>query len=202
MPKPPNNNSGTLLLRIELLDIEPLIWRRLRLPKSMRMDRLHDVIQTAFGWTDSHLHEFRAGDALRLGVLAIEEEFGEGELGAPFHDERKWTIGKLALSGEREWLYVYDFGDNWRHRLIFEPPERRLSADLAPAPLCLAGENACPPEDVGGYPGYANFLEALTDPDHDEHEQYTVWIGGVFDPRGFDLNRINADLRHPRRRHR
>jgi hypothetical protein len=201
MPKPANN-SESLLLRIELVDIEPLIWRRLRLRKSMRLDTLHNVIQIAFGWTDSHLHEYRAGGAVRLGVLAVEEEFGEGDLGIPFQDERKWTVGKLTLRREPEWLYVYDFGDNWRHRLIFEPPERRLSADLAPAPLCVAGENACPPDDVGGHPGYMNFLEALADPEHDEHEQYTVWIGGVFDPRAFDLNRINADLRQPRRRRR
>lgn len=199
MPKPADNRE-TLLLRVELLDIEPLIWRRLRLPKSMRLDRLHDVIQVAFGWTDSHLHEYRTGDALRVGVLAVEEEFGEGGLATPFQDERKWTIGQLAQNGGREWHSVYDFGDNWRHRLILEPPERPLSTALAPAPLCLAGENACPPEDVGGYHGYMNFLEALADPDHEEHEQYTVWIGGVFDRRAFDLNRINADLWRRKRR--
>lgn len=198
----PTDSRDTLLLRMELLDIEPLIWRRLRLPKAMRLDRLHDVIQSAFGWTDSHLHEYRAGEALRLGVLAIEEEFGESDLGSPFQDERKWTIGKLAQSSTTDWVYVYDFGDNWRHRLIFEPTERRRSAELAAAPLCLAGENACPPEDVGGHHGYATFLEALSDPHHHEHEQYMEWIGGVFDPRGFDLNRINADLRQPRRRRR
>jgi hypothetical protein len=198
----PTDNRDTLLLRIELLDIEPRIWRRLRLPKAMRLDSLHNVIQITFGWTDSHLHEYRAGEALRLGVLAIEDEFGEGDLGPPFQDERKWTVGKLAQSSETDWVYIYDFGDSWRHRLLFEPAERRRSAELAPAPLCLAGENACPPEDVGGCHGYANFLEALSDADHDEHEQYMVWIGGVFDPRGFDLNRINADLRQRRRRRR
>ena len=188
----PTDMRDTLLLRIELIDIEPLIWRRL--PKAMRLDSLHNVIQIVFGWTDSHLHEYRAGEALRLGVLAIEDEFGEGDRGPPFQDERQWTVGKLAQSGETDWVYIYDFGDSWRHRLFFEPAERRRSAELAPAPLCLAGENACPPEDVGGCHGYANFLEALSDPDHDEHEQYMVWICGVFDPRGFDLNRINANL--------
>lgn len=198
----PTNNRDTLLLRVELQDIEPLIWRRLRLPKAMRLDSLHNAIQITFGWTDSHLHEYRAGEALRFGVLAIEEDFGEGDLGPPFQDERKWTIGKLAQSGETDWVYVYDFGDNWRHRLLFEPAERGRSAELAPAPLCLAGENACPPEDVGGCHGYANFLEALSDPDHVEHEQYRAWIGGVFDPRGFDLNRINADLSQRGRRRR
>ena len=66
--------------------------------------------------------------------------------------------------------------------------------------MCLAGERACPPEDVGGVWGYEGFLEAIRDPDHPEHEDYLEWIGGEFDPEAFDLGAINAALRRLRRR--
>ena len=191
----------TLRLRAELLDVEPLVWRRLLLPAGMTLKRLHDVIQTAFGWQDYHLHEYRHGESLRIGLPEVEEDFEEGELGAPVQDERRWTVDQLARATGGEALYVYDFGDEWRHRLVFEGAERQRP-DVTFAPLCLAGENACPPEDVGGPWGYKHFLESLADPEHEEHEQWMDWIGGVFDPRGFDLNRVNADLHRLRSRRR
>jgi hypothetical protein len=86
-------------------------------------------------------------------------------------------------------------GDDWTHRIVIEAPPG-LAADL---PRCVAGENACPPEDVGDPPGYAQFLAALADPAHEGHVSMLEWVGGVFDPKGFDLNRINRDWR-PRSR--
>jgi hypothetical protein len=62
-------------------------------------------------------------------------------------------------------------------------------------PACLAGENACPPDDVGGPHGYALLLEILGDRSHEEHVDMARWIGGVFDPKGFDLNRLNREWR-------
>lgn len=66
--------------------------------------------------------------------------------------------------------------------------------------VCVAGENACPPEDVGGPLGYALFLEILADPQHEQHEDMVRWIGGVLDAKGFDLNRVNRDWKGPKRR--
>ncbi len=90
-------------------------------------------------------------------------------------------------------VYEYDFGDSWRHDLVLEQilpmdPDRSY-------PLCLAGARARPPEDVGGVWGYANFLEAIADPEHVEHAELLTWAGGVFDPDGCDVNMINRQLR-------
>ena len=53
-------NERFYMIKIQLLDIEPAIWRRFVVPASITLDRLHDVIQIVMGWTDSHLHAFRA----------------------------------------------------------------------------------------------------------------------------------------------
>jgi hypothetical protein len=75
--------------------------------------------------------------------------------------------------------------------------EKRLALDKPQCyALCLAGENACPPEDVGGIPGYYEFLEAISDPNHEEHQQYLEWYDGYFDPSQFDLHITNAQLKH------
>jgi hypothetical protein len=84
-------------------------------------------------------------------------------------------------------------GDDWTHRLVIEALPT-TSVEL-PLPLCVAGENACPPEDIGGPPGYAHFLECVADSKHDQHVAMLEWAGGAFDPKGFDLNRINRDWR-------
>ena len=98
--------------------------------------------------------------------------------------------------------YRYDMGDGWRHRIVIESlPSTWTLADL-PLPTCVAGENACPPEDVGGPHGYALFLEIIGDRDHEQYKDMTHWIGGVFDPKGFDLNRINRDWRGAKARRR
>lgn len=96
----------------------------------------------------------------------------------------------------REVGYLYDMGDGWEHRLVFERDEPATYIDSLLLPLCVAGENACPPEDVGGPPGYAEFLEAISEAGHPEHVSMLRWAGGAFDPKGFDLNRINAGWRH------
>jgi hypothetical protein len=185
-----SESQPTVLLRIELQGIEPLIWRRVRVPERWPLRRLHGCIQKVFGWEDCHLHDFRIGD-LRIGMPEIDDS--EEAL----QDDREWTLAEVLKTGAQEFVYVYDFGDHWEHRLIVEP-ESRTEAGAGFAPICLAGENAAPPEDVGGPPGYAEFLEALADPRHEQHEEMLEWVGGVFDPRAFDLNRINRDLRKRR----
>lgn len=90
-------------------------------------------------------------------------------------------------------------GDGWRHRIVIEPPPQWSSIDL-PLPTCLAGENACPPDEAGGPPGYALFLEIIGDREHEQHDDMVRWIGGVFDPKGFDLNRLNREWRAAKKR--
>jgi hypothetical protein len=93
-------------------------------------------------------------------------------------------------------------GDGWQHRIVIESPPHLGAAQDLPLPICLAGENACPPEDVGGPHGYAEFLKILSDRKHEQYEDMVRWIGGVFDPKGFDLNRLNREFKGAKGRRR
>lgn len=175
-------------LRVELEGIEPLIWRRLQVPTTITLPRLHSVLQVVMGWTDSHLHSFRIGDREYSNAEDLDEVNMLGVKG------RKLD----ALLGDtiREFVYLYDFGDSWEHRIVVESIDK-AKPDW-PYPLCVAGERAGPPEDVGGTGGYEDFVAAIANPGHEEHEDLLVWIGGAFDPEGFDINSVNRGLRRLR----
>jgi hypothetical protein len=183
-----NSASRIYTLRVELQYIEPLIWRRLHVPTNIPLPRLHSVLQVAMGWTDSHLHSFHIGDR----VYSNSEDLEELNMLA----EKGQVLGVLMGETIREFSYEYDFGDGWEHRIVVESIGKPVPD--WPYPLCVAGERACPPEDVGGIPGYEEFLEAIANPDHEEHESMLVWVGGAFDPEGFDINCVNRELRRLR----
>lgn len=190
-------------LRIELLDVAPLVWRRVLVSNQSTLASLHSWLQWVMGWTDSHAHEFQVGASVVAPDWWIDE-IGLDEDTGNYRDERRVSVAavvsELGIRGEFE--YRYDMGDGWQHRIVIEsPPPPGATQDL-PLPICLAGENACPPDDVGGPPGHALFLEILGDRKHEQHEDMVQWIGGVFDPKGFDLNRLNRDWkRRKTRRH-
>ena len=92
--------------------------------------------------------------------------------------------------------YEYDFGDSWDHEVIVEEFVR-TPLGLKHA-VCLDGQNACPPEDCGGTGGYAELLEVLADPEHEEHDHLVNWVGGTFDSTLFDLVAVNVALQHVR----
>lgn len=179
--------TGALLqLRIELAGIKPLIWRRVVVPETITLAKLHRIIQAAMGWTDSHLHEFEIAEE-RYGVPDPDDPFGP-----PVVSEARAKLGK-SLSGMASLRYVYDFGDDWVHKIKVEkvgPP------DICETPIYLGGANACPPEDVGGRYGYADFLAAIGNPAHPEHQQMRDWIGQEFDPKAIDHDMIEFRLRH------
>lgn len=130
--------------------MRPQVWRRLLVPPSILLPALHHVFQAALGWTNSHLHEFIINGQRNAEPNPewIEE--------MKQRDERRVQLEQALGRRSRTFEYVYDFGDDWRHAVVVEdqfvPPRAPF------APVCLAGENACPPEDVGGAPGYAQFL--------------------------------------------
>ncbi|WP_019876704.1 plasmid pRiA4b ORF-3 family protein [Sporichthya polymorpha] len=170
-------------MTVQLRDVDPPVWRRIEVPAAATLAELHTVLQAAMGWTDSHLHDFHV-DGARYAVP--EPDWDVGEVG----DEARVHLQQFARPGT-QLEYLYDFGDSWEHVLTVEsvhPAEPGV-----PYPRCLDGARACPPEDVGGSPGYENFLEALRDPEHEEHEFYTDW-GGSFDPHSFHLAATNAAL--------
>jgi hypothetical protein len=85
--------------------------------------------------------------------------------------------------GRLRFRYEYDFGDGWEHEILFEGCVR--AEPKGRYPVCLEGARACPPEDVGGVGGYEEFLEALADPKHEQHDDFVQWAG-TFDSETFD----------------
>jgi hypothetical protein len=171
-------------LRISLVDVSPEVWRRVAVPGGYTLDRLHRVIQYAMGWQNCHLHSFEV-EGVQYG-----EPDPEGEL--DLRDELEVRLDAVAGKDSRLG-YTYDFGDWWEHDISVEaiyPGEPDIRY-----PLCLEGERACPPEDVGGALGYAGFLAALADPAHPQHEGMREWIGRPFDPAEFDPDRATTLLR-------
>jgi hypothetical protein len=174
--------------KITLLDIKPAIWRRIQVPDCTLAD-LHEYIQAAFGWWNYHLHQFNI-DGERYGPPAPDEMDFELEM----IDETDVPLSKLIPKSGRKsrWIYEYDFGDGWRHEILFEGFP---SADpKAKYPICIEGERACPPEDSGGPWGYADFLAAIADPRHERHEELLEWRG-PFDPESFDAKKATKEMR-------
>lgn len=178
-------------LHVELLHIAPAIWRTVLVPDMLTLARLDRVVQAAMGWTRSHLHEWRI-EGQRYGIPD-----DDWDPPAALRDERRHTVGSVLADHVDAFDYVYDFGDDWRHRVVVQ---ERLAADPERNgwPMCIAGANACPPEDVGGTPGYLDFLQAMRDPTHPEHLRYWRWNGGPFDPAAFSLNEANRAIRRAR----
>jgi hypothetical protein len=156
-----------------LRDTTPPVWRRVLVPGAMTLDALHDVIQTAMGWENDHLHEF---------VLAKR---------TPVEDEERVTVSDLVAARVKKFVYTYDFGDSWRHDLTIGKIEPREPGRQYP--VCVGGERNCPPEDCGGIWGYEELLEMLADRKHPGRRERADWLRG-FDPEAFDIDKVNAGL--------
>ena len=173
-------------LRITLANIEPRIWRRIVVPGSVTLAKLHNIIQIAMGWGNDHLYLF----------TVVREQYGEGMGASTDFSESKVSNAKrvelqdVALRKGAKLLYEYDMGDGWEHQLVVEK-----IADGAPEAIrCLEGARACPPEDCGGPFGYAELLEIISDPEHPECEDRRAWLGEDFSPEDFDLAAVNRRL--------
>jgi len=169
-------------IKITLKHTKPPVWRRIIVAPEIKLDRLHDILQIAMGWTNSHLHQFDTP----LGYIA-DSSFEMEETSSSSQ-----TTLKSVLGGPRSSIrYEYDFGDGWEHQILLE---KIVELDQPVLALCLGGVRACPPEDCGGPWGYANLLSIMNDPQHPEHESMSEWIGSKFDPEFFDLEAINKQL--------
>lgn len=147
------------------------------------MPLLHEIFQIVMGWTNSHLHSFSKGE--KKYVIA-DEEYPDDYL-----DELDFVLADLLENPGDSFIYQYDFGDSWTHKVVLEKTE---SADRAYLVSCLDGRRACPPEDVGGIRGFADFLEAIEDPEHPEHQSYCAWLGCRFDADSFSPMIVNSQL--------
>lgn len=175
--------------KITLLESQPPIWRRIQV-KDFTLDKFHERIQTAMGWTNSHLHQFEV-DGERYGdPELLDDGFEDFEC----VDSTVTKIsGIVPKDGKRfRFLYDYDFGDGWAHEVLFEGCLKTEKSGRYP--LCVEGKRNCPPEDVGGVWGYAEFLEAIANPKHEQHDGFVEWAGD-FDPEGFDASEATKAMR-------
>lgn len=173
-------------LRISLEGIEPAIWRQVEVPLTATLKALHDVIQAAFGWEGHHLHLFQVGEE-RYGVPDPEWDSVR-----PIRSEKTMRLAAVIERGMRRFSYSYDFGDDWQHEIVVETVETADPA--AEYPRFLTGARRAPPEDVGGLPGYEEFVRAITRPRHREHRAMLTWHGGPYDPDDIGETEIVAAL--------
>jgi Plasmid pRiA4b ORF-3-like protein len=173
--------ADVLQIKVLLRGTRPPVWRRLEVPAAITLARLHAVLQTAFGWDDSHLHgfEYDAGERRRRSIEAP----ATGRV----------RLESLAGAVGDTLVYRYDYGDDWNH--LIEVEARHAPETDAVYPTCTGGRRAAPPEDCGGVWGYARMLEALADPEHPEHEEMSEWVPGWFDPSAFDPSTLNTALK-------
>jgi hypothetical protein len=127
-------------LHIWIRQISPMIWRRILVRSECSIAQLHDVIQIAFGWSDSHLHRFRI----------YGRDYGVGPPGGSgfSQDARQVRLADFKFRRNERFLYEYDFGDSWQHEVRVEaglPEEPKRGY-----PICIGGKRLAPPEDCGG----------------------------------------------------
>lgn len=183
----PAAGDPVLTLRVTLDSVDsPPVWRMIVIPASFSLARVHQAIQAAMGWHDSHLHDFRIGDRLygASGWLHGEHDFKT-------LDEVQYRLGDLVKPGDT-FVYQYDFGDSWEHTVTVKSAGS-ASADVV-YPHCADGSGACPPEDCGGAPGFADLKATLAGPPGPERDELLAWAGGDYDPERFSLVTVNGRL--------
>lgn len=166
--RPRRSDEVTYRVRIDLKDAKPPIWRRLDISSHLSLDEVHEIIQAAFEWTDSHLHRFALGTSVwdldaENFLCPYDVEDGDTD-GVPAHDVRLDEV--LVDVGDRL-LYVYDYGDSWEHVVRLEAVHDRTGDE--PTATCVDGRRAGPPEDCGGIWGYSE-LVASGDVDVDDFD--------------------------------
>ena len=176
-------NEPVVRIRIELEGTDPQVWRSVDVPLSSTLTALHDIIQVTMRWQGTHMFEFVVGDQV----------YGE-----PYPDDSAWDrkvlqaksirLKTLVERGVDRFLYVYDFGDNWQHHIILDGI--RHGDNDTDYPAFVGGARRAPPEDVGGISGFDEFLEAVTDPRHEDHNRMLEWCGGSFDPEDIDARHV------------
>ena len=171
-------------IKVTLTDVHAPVWKRALLSPEITLGKLHLILQIVMGWEDRHMHRFLHG-----GREYSDPRF-ESEGNAL--DERKTVLGVIMKAPGDRLVYEYDFGDDWRHELIYE--EWIQSDEHVPYAICIEGARACPPEDCGGPYAYNDLVRALKNPTQKRYKQMLDWAGDRFDPEAFNLDAINKRL--------
>lgn len=181
-------------IKVTLLGTRPPIWRRLLIPAELTLEQLHSVLQRAMGWENCHMHDFRIGPQRFGKPDPVEKFMGRWATVSERGVRLSTVLNKIGAKA----IYTYDFGDSWEHSVVVE---KVLSPEPGHVyPVCVAGQRHGPPEDCGGLPGFYNLLEAIGDPQHEQHEESTDWLGDDFDPDMFSLDEVNQRLANLQRR--
>lgn len=170
------------VLYISIIFSDPLIWRRVQVPGHYTLAQLHDVIQKAMGWSDTHVHQFLVGKIFYEATMKSSIPVRESKR----FDEHKYKLHTLEEGMRFMFTYLYDAGEGWEHVIQLEeviPPGRELKY-----PILLSGERACPPEEVGDIHEYQQLIAAFEQPDSKNHTALQEMSGRMdFDPAVFDL---------------
>ncbi len=180
--KKSNDKNTIYQLKITIEGSKPPIWRRIHVKGKDKLSDLHDIIQIIMGWENEHLHQFEIDG----------EYYSDPDMMEEAESESKYTLNSFGFGEKDKFIYEYDFGDSWTHKIEVEKMLQPESGKKYP--VCIAGKLAAPPEDCGGIWGYYNFLEVVKNPKHPEHEDMKEWLGDDFDPDYFDISEINEQL--------
>ena len=189
-----------LRVRIDLTGASPPVWRRLELASDLFLHEVHEIVQAAFGWDDSHLHRFGCGPT----YYSRETEYylcpfsaDEGDEGVP---EEQVRLDEVLVDVGDKLFYLYDFGDDWEHVFQLEAVLARDAS--APRAICTGGRRPGPPEDCGSIGGY-ELLVAATDPNNPDHATACAECANTYGPdvdpnawapTPFDIDEINRKL--------
>lgn len=176
-------------IKITIEESKPAIWRRVLVSPEELLYDLHYVIQAVVGWEDSHQHQFIKDKKYYIEKQEGDEEWDDTNC----VDYNEMTIRDLLKKESDKMRYEYDFGDGWMHEVLLE---KIIEADdKGEYPICIDGEQNCPPEDCGGMPGYYHLLDVLTKKDHAEYDETVEWLGDDFDQAFFSVDESNEVLR-------
>lgn len=182
-------DNQVIQVLIVLLDVDPIIWRRILVPASYSFFDLHVAIQDSMGWLDCHLHQFAFNPGTRqVKYLGIPDDEFEDPPIVP-----GWTvpIHKYLPHFDRAcFSYWYDFGDDWMHSITFE--DMFQADEGVKYPVCVSGARKCPPENCGGPHGYKMLLEVLQDKQNPEYAEIVKYIGR-YNPNQFSAKSVKFD---------
>ena len=198
-------SHNACLLRVELNDFKPAIYRDVLVAPDITLRALHKVIQAAMGWDDAHLYAFaqplRASESFwqipneRKWQKPTPDDWGGEPMG---NNDAKVKLSQLLTAPKQRLLYLYDFGDEWLHTVTLTA----FSTTAEPLPHLLKAQNGCPPEDCGGPPGAEYWAAAWYDSAHEEHETARDMFGDQ-EPGSLDfatLQKAVAKLKKPARK--
>ena len=178
-------------ITVKLSDVAPEVTRTLEVPADMPLDRLHETLQAAFGWQNAHLYQFCVGEPYQWGAERwVMPDYVDSPEDLPA--DKSTLAQALGKAGDAGLTYLYDFGDDWEHEIAAAPPTTADPNQTYPRLIEIKG--ACPPEDIGGPPGYEMFTEAMANPKHPEHKDLKTWYGGKFDPGEPDEKILTANV--------